>query len=189
MVVENLRAWIRQNVWTKLEADARYYSRAAADVLFAAHAALTAAHGATGAVVGTTNTQTLTGKTLTSPIIDTSLAVTGTATFTGAVSETAVGSDNVRIGVLAGTPRVVLEDASGAQWEIDNNAGTLRLFQPGVVKATVDSSGNLLLVGTLTTAANVAWNLGAYSAGAPTPTGYLTVTVAGATYRIAVEAV
>lgn len=33
----------------------------------ATHAALTAAHGATGAVVGTTNTQTLTNKTLTSP--------------------------------------------------------------------------------------------------------------------------
>jgi hypothetical protein len=32
-----------------------------------AHAALTAAHGATGAVVGTTNSQTLTNKTLTSP--------------------------------------------------------------------------------------------------------------------------
>jgi hypothetical protein len=34
------------------------------------HAGLTEAHGATGAVVGTTNTQTLTGKTLTSPIIN-----------------------------------------------------------------------------------------------------------------------
>lgn len=34
------------------------------------HAALTAAHGATGAVVGTTNTQTLSGKTLTSPTIN-----------------------------------------------------------------------------------------------------------------------
>lgn len=33
------------------------------------HAALTVAHGATGAVVGTTNTQTLSGKTLTAPTI------------------------------------------------------------------------------------------------------------------------
>lgn len=35
------------------------------------HIAATAAHGATGAVVGTTNTQTLTNKTLTSPIVGT----------------------------------------------------------------------------------------------------------------------
>jgi hypothetical protein len=34
------------------------------------HTGATEAHGATGAVVGTTNTQTLTGKTLTSPIIN-----------------------------------------------------------------------------------------------------------------------
>lgn len=34
------------------------------------HEALTTAHGATGAVVGTTNTQTLTNKTLTSPVIN-----------------------------------------------------------------------------------------------------------------------
>jgi len=69
MVVDNIKAWIRQNVWTKVEADARYYTQAAITTLLAAHAALTAAHGATGAVVGTTNSQTLTNKTLTSPAI------------------------------------------------------------------------------------------------------------------------
>jgi hypothetical protein len=44
------------------------------------HANATAAHGATGAVVGTTNTQTLTNKTLTTPKINEDVALTATAT-------------------------------------------------------------------------------------------------------------
>jgi microcystin-dependent protein len=44
------------------------------------HIDATAAHGATGAVVGTTNTQTLTNKTLTSPKLNENVAVTATAT-------------------------------------------------------------------------------------------------------------
>ena len=44
------------------------------------HAGLTETHGATGAIVGTTNTQTLTNKTLTSPKINENVALTATAT-------------------------------------------------------------------------------------------------------------
>jgi hypothetical protein len=53
------------------------------------HLVATTAHGATGAVVGTTNTQTLTNKTLTSPIIST-ISNTGTLTLPTS-SDTLVG--------------------------------------------------------------------------------------------------
>ena len=56
-------------------------------------------------------------------------------------TETTQSRDNVRIGVTSGTPRIIFEDnATTTQWEIDNSAGTLRFFQPGVVRMTLNSS-------------------------------------------------
>jgi hypothetical protein len=67
----------------------------------------------------------------------------------GTVSETAKGYDNFRMGVASGTPRIVIEDAGSTQWEIDNNAGQLRFFNPGAVKMTLDTNGNLITSGDL----------------------------------------
>jgi len=69
------------------------------------------------------------------------LVATNAARFTGAVSQTAIGSDRVDIGV-ATTPRIVFEDnASATVWLVDNSAGIFRWFTPGVVQAQIDTSG------------------------------------------------
>ncbi len=73
----------------------------------------TTAHGATGAVVGTTNTQTLTNKTLTSPKINENVALTATATEL-----------NVLDGITASTTELNYVDGvtSAIQTQLNANA-------------------------------------------------------------------
>lgn len=69
---------------------------------------------------------------------------------TGAsVSETPRGEDNVRLGVSSGTPRVILEDATFTQWQLDNFAGRFRIFTPGIERFAIDSSGNVEVSGNI----------------------------------------
>ncbi|MBI4133887.1 MAG: hypothetical protein HY475_00525 [Candidatus Terrybacteria bacterium] len=64
-----------------------------------------------------------------------------------AASETADNSDNVRFGVLSGTPRVILEDSGFTQWLVDNSGGVLRFFNPGAVRMSLTTAGRLDVTG------------------------------------------
>jgi len=66
-------------------------------------------------------------------------------TVVAGVSEGARGLDNVRLGVLGGTPRIILENAGFTQLEIDNSEGNFRFFAPGSVLAQLTSAGSLMV--------------------------------------------
>lgn len=83
------------------------------------------------------------------------------------------------LGAWPGSP------AAGDRWVIyaaDNTK--MRIYTDGGDKATLDTSGNLVLTGTVSTAAGAAWNLSTYTAGAPAATGYVTVVINGTTYKL-----
>jgi hypothetical protein len=54
--------------------------------------------------------------------------------------ETAQTLDSIRIGVVGGTPRIILEDSGNTIIELDNSAGIFRVFKAGVVLFQVASA-------------------------------------------------
>jgi hypothetical protein len=138
------------------------------------HTGATEAHGATGAIVGTTNTQTLTNKTLTSPAVDgngivfegatandfeTTLTVTDPTsdkTITLPDATGTVALTNNKLDVFAATTsselRTVISDETGTGALVF--ADTPTLVTPNIGAATGTSlvlSGDLTVNGTTTT--------------------------------------
>jgi hypothetical protein len=107
-------------------ASAQTAAESSASGYVSTHAGLTETHGATGAVVGTTNAQTLTNKTLTSPKINEEVALTATATelnvLDGITSTTA--ELNILDGVTASTTELNYIDGvtSGIQTQLNDKA-------------------------------------------------------------------
>ena len=87
------------------------------------------------------------------------LNVGGYGYFAGSFNESAtvagVYAGNTGLGASQ-TPRVVFANGTAAQnWEIDNNLGVFRWYQPGVTKMTLDSNANLAVSGTLSVTSTI----------------------------------
>jgi hypothetical protein len=69
----------------------------------------------------------------------------GATTIRGAVSGTASGVDEIRLGTIGGVPRLYLEDATFAPWAIDNAAGTFRLLTGSAIGFALTAGGTMTL--------------------------------------------
>jgi hypothetical protein len=70
------------------------------------------------------------------------VSATGAGWFSGTFAESVTAS-GVYIGIVSGTPRILLSQGNATfNWEIDSASNIMRFITPGVVHATIDPSGN-----------------------------------------------
>jgi hypothetical protein len=79
------------------------------------------------------------------------LLVSGYGKFSGTFDETIGANTGVVLGYAGGTPRILFGTGNTLQtFEIDNDGGTLRFYQPGSTKASLTSTGDFSAIGNIT---------------------------------------
>lgn len=104
------------------------------------HEALTETHGATGAIVGTTNTQTLTNKTLTAPTITGAGAIAGV--FTGNLTGNVTG--NLTGNVTGDVTGNVTGNCSGSSGSCTGNSATATLAATATNYSSIPSGTKMV---------------------------------------------
>jgi hypothetical protein len=107
------------------------------------HEALTETHGATGAIVGTTNTQTLTNKTLTSPTISGGTITSPTITGTGAIAGVFTGNLTGNVtGNVTGTTGTFSSSVAGGATAVSSDKIEINSTGSGNRIAYIDFHGD-----------------------------------------------
>ena len=98
------------------------------------------------------NTITTTGNITGANIIATAnLLINGYGKFAGTFDESIGSNQGVVLGYAGGTPRILFGTGNTQQtFEIDNDGGTLRFYQPGSTKASLTSTGHFSATGNVT---------------------------------------